>query len=353
MRVASILGARPQFVKAAALSRAFTAAGIDERIIHTGQHYDHDMSQAFFDEFGLPTPWRNLGVGSASGPVQTGRMLVGIAESLVEAEPDVVVVPGDTNSTLAGALAAVQLGIPVAHVEAGLRSFRRDMPEERNRVVADHLAEVLYAPSEQARSWLAAEGLADRTVVVGDVMRDVVEAAGRAIRTQGDPDGDPSNLVVATVHRPANTDDPARLGAIVTALEDLAGAGLHVVLPLHPRTRAALGASLPQGLDVRDPLPHGELLSLVAGARAVVTDSGGLQKEAYWLATPCITLRAETEWVETVEEGWNVLADADGRAITSAVERAAAGHGPREAYGLPGAADRIAADLQRRMTGAG
>lgn len=347
----TVLGARPQFVKAGALSRAYAAVGLEELIVHTGQHYDAGMSDIFFDELEIPPPWRHLGIGSHSAPVQTGRMLEALEEALRAADPDVVVVPGDTNSTLAGALAAAQLGLPVAHVEAGLRSFNRSMPEERNRILTDHLADALYAPSQRAVQWLTAEGLVQGVELVGDVMRDVLEwqLARRNDRVREPNGSTPMKLIVATIHRPSNTDDPERLRAILAALEELGAEGLNVVLPLHPRTHARLRGWSPTAVRVVDPLSHRELLELVRSARAVVTDSGGLQKEAYWLGVPCVTLRAETEWVETVYEGWNALVDADTDALVAAVREPVSGFGSRGAYGPPGASRRIAASLAERF----
>lgn len=347
MRIVTVLGARPQFVKAGALSRAYAAAGLDELIVHTGQHYDPGMSDVFFNELEIPKPWRHLGIGSHSAPVQTGRMLQELDDALREAAPDVVVVPGDTNSTLAGALAAAQLGLPVAHVEAGLRSFNRAMPEERNRVLTDHVADALYAPSQRAVQWLAAEGIVTGVELVGDVMRDVLD--WQLSRLVGPTSQDTVNAVdrvVVTIHRPLNTDNPERLRRILRALDKLGALGLDVVLPLHPRTRTRIEGWSPPTVRVVEPMGHRELLSLVRTARAVITDSGGIQKEAYWLGVPCITLRAETEWVETVEEGWNVLVDADTDAIVRGASSPAHGCVVREAYGAPGSAARIAQHLR-------
>ncbi|HEX9889447.1 MAG TPA: UDP-N-acetylglucosamine 2-epimerase (non-hydrolyzing) [Nitriliruptorales bacterium] len=350
MRVVTVVGARPQFIKVSPLARALDERGVDHLIVHTGQHYDAAMSDDLFEEFALPQPWRHLGVGSAPAPIQVGEMLVRLSPVLEEAQPDVVIVPGDTNSTLAGALAAAQLGLPVAHVEAGLRSFRRDMPEERNRVLTDHLAHVLYAPSQRSVDWLAAEGIQHGVVLAGDVMRDVLawqlgrEDSGGLDRLGLEPGG----YVLATVHRPRNADDRERREAIVRGLGAIAETW-PVVLPVHPRTRRNL-AELPRGVRAIDPLGHRDVVELAASARAVVTDSGGLQKEAYWLGVPCVTLRAETEWVETVEQGWNTLVDADERAIVAAVTRPASGTDDRDAYGTLGAADRIVDDLMARFS---
>ncbi|HEX7050665.1 MAG TPA: UDP-N-acetylglucosamine 2-epimerase (non-hydrolyzing) [Longimicrobiales bacterium] len=320
MKVLTVVGARPQFVKAAPLSRALATDGISEILVHTGQHYDHAMAGRFFEELGIRAPDVNLGVGSDSHGRQTARMLEGIEAVLVTEEPDWVVVYGDTNSTLAGALAAAKLHIPVAHIEAGLRSFNRRMPEEVNRVLTDHAAELLFCPTATAVENLRREGFDERRIhLVGDVMYDAaILFAARAehlsdIRERlGLDDG---GYVVATVHRAENTDSPARLSAILCALARVA-AEVPVVLPLHPRTRAAIeryGLALPNSDRVRiiEPVGYLDMLMLLKGARVVATDSGGVQKEAFFAGAPCVTLRTETEWVELVDAGWNRLAPPD------------------------------------------
>ena len=329
MKIASVVGARPQFVKAAAVSRELREAH-QEILIHTGQHYDARMSQVFFDELHIPAPDLNLEVGSGSHGAQTAAMLIGLEEAFELEAPDRVLVYGDTNSTLAGALAAAKLDIPVAHVEAGLRSFNRGMPEEVNRVVADHLSDQLFCPSSVAVANLEMEGITDGVHLVGDVMADVLAWALEEIGDSGSETLDelglrPGDYLLATVHRAENTGDPARLDGIVAAL---AGVGEPVVLPLHPRTRKVLarhaaGVDPFAGTSVRcvEPVAYLEMMRLVRGARGILTDSGGLQKEAYWLKRPCITLRDETEWVETVDTGWNVLAGADTAEILGWVER--------------------------------
>ena len=314
MDVISVVGARPQFVKLAPMERAFLNVGAAHRTIHTGQHYDHAMSEGFFETLGIEPPTWNLGVGSGNHGAQTGAMLDEIEKVLIDADPDCVVVYGDTNSTLAAAIAAVKLHLPVAHLEAGLRSFNRRMPEEHNRVLTDHAADLLLAPTEVAASHLAEEGLADRTVVVGDVMVDVLlEAAERSVGIDiGWPDGiTDAPYVLATIHRAENTDDPHRLASIIDAL---AGLDLPVVLPVHPRVRALAadrGLELASGSLVPvEPLDYDRMIAAVRGATAVATDSGGLQKEAFVLGTPTTTIRTETEWVETLVDGWNVLSPA-------------------------------------------
>lgn len=315
MQILSVVGARPQFVKLAPIARTCAERGIDHIIVHTGQHYDPLLSSVFFRDLGIPEPDVNLGIGSASHGAQTGAMLAAIDGLLAERRPDWVLVYGDTNSTLAGALAAVKLHVPVAHLEAGLRSFNRAMPEEINRVLTDHASDLLLAPTEVAVRHLAAEGLTDRTVLVGDVMTDVVLEMRERLSDQAPPlvedlDVQAGEYSLATIHRAENTDDPARLGAI---LEALAMVDHPVVLIAHPRLTAKcreFGLSLRQGsLVPHDPLPYPQLVSAVLRARGVITDSGGLQKEAFLLRTSCTTVRPETEWVETVELGWNVLVE--------------------------------------------
>lgn len=311
MRVMSVVGARPQFVKLAPVAEALAAAGVEHDIVHTGQHYDPGMSDVFFADLRIPAPDVHLAVGSASHGKQTGAMLEGLEQVMLDRRPDWVLVYGDTNSTLAAALAAVKIHVPVAHLEAGLRSFNRRMPEEHNRVLTDHAADLLLAPTEIAMGHLADEGLADRSVLVGDVMTDVCLRVRDAALADGitPPAGLPhGGYLAATIHRAENTDDPERLRAIV---EGLAGVSMPVLLMAHPRLRARCdehGIPLDQGsLRVVDPLPYPEMVAAVVGAHGVVTDSGGLQKEAYLLERPCTTLRTETEWVETLEHGWNVL----------------------------------------------
>lgn len=315
MKVMSIVGARPQLVKLAPVSRAFAATEHEHLIVHTGQHYDAQLSDVFFSGLGIPAPDLHLGVGSGSHGVQTGAVLSGLDPALDEHRPDWVLVYGDTNSTLAGALSAVKQHLPVAHLEAGLRSFNRRMPEEHNRVLTDHAADLLLAPTEEAMKHLAAEGLGERSRLVGDVMVDVcltvrdAVLAGEALTPQLPRGIDPDQpYVVATLHRPDNTDDPDVLRSLVQAL---ALAPTQVALLAHPRLLARagdFGIDLAVGsIKVGTPLPYAGLIGAVLGSAGVVTDSGGLQKEAFLLGRPCTTLRPETEWVETLEDGWNVL----------------------------------------------
>ena len=312
MRIVSVVGARPQFIKAAVVSRALRALpGIGEVLVHTGQHYDANMSEVFFSELAIPAPQYNLGIGSGPHGQQTGRMLEALEETIRKEAPDAVLVYGDTNSTLAAALAAAKLQVPVAHVEAGLRSFNRAMPEEINRVVADHLSSLLFAPTQAAVKNLAREGIAMSTIrLTGDVMFD---AALYYAANAGSASAIPRRLVLergqfalATIHRAENTDSAPRLNAIVEGLETLARK-LQVVFPVHPRTRQALGGKDVKGVRLIDPVGYLDMMWLQQNARLIVTDSGGVQKEAYFHGVPCATLRDETEWVELVESGWNTL----------------------------------------------
>ncbi|MBI3926093.1 MAG: UDP-N-acetylglucosamine 2-epimerase (non-hydrolyzing) [Armatimonadetes bacterium] len=310
-----IVGARPQFIKLAPLLR-LVRPPLEAVLVHTGQHYDPEMSENFFREFSLPDPDHHLGVGSATHGVQTGRIMERLDPVLLKEKPAMVVVFGDTNSTLAGALCAAKQKIPVAHVEAGLRSFTR-IPEEINRRLTDHLAALLLAPSEVARRNLEREGIIRGVRVVGDIGLDAVQ---RALERPGSSGIDPPYLVL-TLHREENTDDPSRLASI---LDSLRHSQERVIFPCHPRTRAVLEANgLEKGLgsiEPGQPVGYTEMLRLVRDARLLLTDSGGLQKEAYYLGVPCLTLRGSTEWVETVENGWNRLVDADPSAIRAGLE---------------------------------
>lgn len=322
MKVVSVVGARPQFIKAAAVSRILRRQH-REILLHTGQHYDDLMSDVFFRELDLPPPDVNLGVGSASHGRQTGEMLIGIERVLLEERPDRVLVYGDTNSTLAGALAAAKLGIPLAHVEAGLRSFNRAMPEEINRIVADRLSDLLFCPTQTAVENLAREGITSGVHWVGDVMYDLLLQSLPLAERRSDIlerlGLGPGTYLLATVHRAGNTDVRENLSAIIAGLNAV---GETVVFPLHPRTRHALAQwGIAPGENVRliEPVGYLDMLILEKNARLILTDSGGVQKEAYWLGIPCLTLREETEWVETVEAGWNVLVGTSPERIVEAV----------------------------------
>jgi UDP-N-acetylglucosamine 2-epimerase (non-hydrolysing)/UDP-GlcNAc3NAcA epimerase len=348
VRIVTVIGNRPQFVKAAAVSQRLRERA-EEVLVHTGQHYDDELSRVFFDELQLPRPEHRLELGGGTNTGQTARMLVALEPLLADERPDAVLVYGDTNSTLAGALAGAQAGIPVAHVEAGMRSYDRAMPEELNRVLADHAASLLLCSSEAAAETLRGERVAGEVAVVGDVMVDVFSLlAPRADAATLERLGmEPGGYLLVTAHRAGNVDDPARLRALVDLLRGLPGP---VVLPLHPRTRARLEqAGLLGSLDgvvLAPPLGYLEFTALLLGARRVLTDSGGVQKEAYLAGVPCITLRATTEWRETVEAGWNVLVDLDADAARAALER----EPPRERpplYGDGRAGERVVEALLR------
>ncbi len=323
-RIVTIIGARPQIIKAAAVSRAVQAhfsSQIEEHILHTGQHYDSNMSEVFFRELGVPEPMYNLHVGSASHGVQTARMIEGIEAVLMQTHYDGVLVYGDTNSTLAAAVAASKLQVPIFHVEAGLRSFNMSMPEEINRIVCDRLSSLLFAPTTTAVRNLEAEGMTKGVVLSGDVMYDNSLYFGKtACGCKTD-----RPFVLATVHRPANTDNEEHLRSIVRALQDIAKTGMDVVVPLHPRTKKRIEDLRLNTDDLRiiEPASFLEMIALEKNAAVVLTDSGGVQKEAFFYGTPCVILRPETEWVEIVEAGAGILADADYERIMAAYEQLA------------------------------
>jgi UDP-GlcNAc3NAcA epimerase len=346
VKILTVVGNRPQFIKAAAVSGPLRECH-EEILVHTGQHYDDSLSRVFFAELGLARPDRELGIGGGSNTQQTARMLAALEPLLAELAPDAALVYGDTNSTLAGALAAAQAQLPLIHVEAGMRSFDRTMPEELNRVLADHIATLLLCPSDTAAANVEAESVVGRVAVVGDVMVDVAQ------RRQPSARRDDTILAAAgiargeylllTAHRAGNVDDPTRLLALVRLIAALPGP---VVVPLHPRTRARLvDAGLLDeleridGLRVLEPLGYVEFSALLCQSRAVVTDSGGVQKEAYLAGVPCVTLRANTEWVETVETGWNTLVDLDPAAALAALSAPPPAERP-QLYGDGHAAER-------------
>jgi UDP-N-acetylglucosamine 2-epimerase (non-hydrolysing)/UDP-GlcNAc3NAcA epimerase len=350
--VLTVIGNRPQFIKAAAVSAPLRAVA-REILVHTGQHYDDGLSRIFFDELELPRPEHHLQLGGGTNTDQTARMLAALGPLLAAERPALVLVYGDTNSTLAGALAAAQAGIPVAHVEAGMRSYDRTMPEELNRVLTDHASDLLLCSSEAPAAILRGEGVRGEIEVVGDVMVDVAQLLGprAAARTEvlerfGVA---PGGFLLATAHRPGNVDDPARLAALVELLATMPGP---VVLPLHPRTAARLDAAgLRERLErvvLAPPLGYLDFTALLHHARAVLTDSGGVQKEAYLAGVPCVTLRSTTEWTETVEAGWNVLVDLDAAAARAALEREPPAERP-PLYGDGRAGERVVAALARRM----
>ena len=348
MRIVTVIGNRPQFVKAAAVSLRLRQ-NHEELLVHTGQHYDDELSRIFFDELGIPAPDRQLAIHDGTNTSQTARMLAALEPELEALNPDLVLVYGDTNSTLAGALAAAQRKIPVAHVEAGMRSFDRTMPEELNRVLTDHASDLLLCSTETAVANLRDESVAGRVELVGDAMADVTlqfaPLAEERSRALGDHRVEPGGYVLVTAHRAGNVDTPERLERLVSILEALP---LPAVQPLHPRTRARLQAApellarveaAPE-LRLTAPLGYLDTLKLARHARAVLTDSGGLQKEAYLLETPCVTLRPSTEWVETVESGWNVLVDLDREAAIAALDRTVPDERP-DLYGGGQAGERI------------
>ncbi len=334
MRIVSIVGARPQFVKVATVSRAIAThnkTGADptfeEKLVHTGQHYDDNMSAVFFEELEIPEPAYNLGVGSGTHGQQTGRMLERIEQVLLNEKPEWVLVYGDTNSTLAGALAAAKLHVPVAHVEAGLRSFVRTMPEEINRVVTDHVCDLLFCPTPTAVTNLAREGINNGVHQVGDVMYDSTLFYARKVaprqqdmlRRLGIA---PKSFYLATVHRAENTDDRKQLSSIFEAFSEIGTQACPVIVPLHPRTVKYMqqyGIRVSDAVTIIRPVSYLEMIVLEKNACRILTDSGGVQKEAFFLGVPCVTLREETEWVETVEAGRNILAGADRQAIMAAV----------------------------------
>jgi len=327
MRICSIVGARPQFVKLAVICRAAAKCGSwTHRIIHTGQHYDASLSAVFFEELTIPRPDHDLGVGSGTHGEQTGEMMKRLEPILAAEKPDWVLLYGDTNSTLAGAVVAAKLGLRSAHIEAGLRSHRRSMPEEINRVVADHLGDLLLCPTESAVDNLRKEGLGGRAILTGDVMFDASILYRAAAEQRGGELSEtwrPGEFALATVHRAENTDDAERLGAIASALDRIARTMCPVVWPVHPRTRKRLGETgcLTGRVTTIEPVSYFEMLLLEGRARLILTDSGGVQKEAYFFRVPCITLRDETEWVETLENGCNVLAGAGEEQITRAAAK--------------------------------
>lgn len=361
MHIVTVVGARPQFVKAAVLSRRLLKGDfptIRDTIVHTGQHYDHAMSGSFFTDLGMPAPAVNLNVGSGPHGAQTGAIMAGLESALPDLRPDLILVYGDTNSTLAAALVAAKAGIALAHVEAGLRSFRRAMPEEINRVVTDRLSDYLFCPSEKAAAQLRLEGCAKGIHVCGDVMYDSF------LHYRAHPDAKAAvakhglqsrQFALVTLHRAENTDDPDRLALLFGALATVARR-MSVLLPLHPRTRQAiarLGIVPAAAITILEPLPYAETIGLVAEAAVVATDSGGLQKEAFFGATPCVTLRDETEWVETVEVGWNQLMPQGGAdAVAASILQAAEGRSdtpPPPLFGTGDAGGEILAQLQKHQ----
>lgn len=357
MKIMSVVGARPQFVKAAPMARALkeyqdrAVSPVRHVLVHTGQHYDYKMSEVFFEQLGIPAPDYHLAAGSGSHGQQTGVMLERLERVLLDEKPDTVVVYGDTNTTLAGALAAVKLHYPLAHVEAGLRSYNRRMAEEINRIVTDHVADILFCPTALARDNLSREGITRGVHLVGNVMYDSllysVDVARRTSMVLRDLGLTPGRYYLATIHRAENTEELPRLKGIFLALRRLGErTGLPVLCPLHPRTRGVLESagvlSLASSLCLLEPMPYFDFIMLEAHAASILTDSGGVQEEAYCLRVPCVTLRDDTERVETVESGWNVLAGADSERIVRSVMEPSPRGEWRDLYGGGQAARRIA-----------
>jgi UDP-N-acetylglucosamine 2-epimerase len=350
MKILSVIGARPQFIKAAAVSRALgTCPGLQDILVHTGQHYDENMSDIFFRQLRIPEPDYNLEVGSGSHAVQTGLMLKGVEEILLKEKPDCTLVYGDTNSTLAGALASAKLHIPVAHVEAGLRSFNRIMPEEINRIVTDRISDILFAPTLTAVRNLRNEGLENNTVLSGDVMldsvlfyKDMVMAERESYQTTGLP----QQYLLATIHRAENTDNKENLKNIFSAFATLS---LPVILPVHPRTARLLKSDIgiPPNVMIIDPVGYLQMILLTLDAAKVLTDSGGLQKEAYFLGKQCITIRTETEWVETLHDNWNIVTGTDPVKISEAVHALKPQAPRQDNFGNGSSAKIIVSELNR------
>jgi UDP-GlcNAc3NAcA epimerase len=346
-----VVGARPNFMKIAAVMRAMRSQAdvFEQFLIHTGQHYDDNMSRVFFEETQLPDPDLNLGIGSGTHAEQTAKVMLAIEPILLKRHPDWVTVIGDVNSTLAAALACAKVGIRVAHIEAGLRSFDRAMPEEINRLLTDRLSQLLLCPSAVAAENLLGEGISDGVHVVGDVLYDAMlqfmPAADRIVSPAESLGLGPGEYAVATIHRAGNTDDPQRLSRIVRCLE---AADIPVIFPVHPRTSAALrgiGGAAPVNIRTLEPVSYLAMLRLERDARLILTDSGGVQREAFWLGVPCITLRDQTEWVETVSTGWNQLVGVDPDRVRTAAARAKPTERPPQCYGDGHTAERIAALL--------
>ena len=349
MKIMTIIGARPQFIKAAPVSVALREAGLTEFILHTGQHYDTMMSDVFFDDMRIPKPDLNIDVGSSHHGHQTGQMLIRIEQVLMDVSPDKVLIYGDTNSTLAGALASRKLHIPLAHIEAGLRSFNRTMPEETNRIVADHCADILFCPTQTAIDNLRKEGITEGVHLVGDTMVDAlmqfITVAEKKSSILTDLDLQIGDYYLATVHRPYNTDDSDKLAKIVTALNSL---DKRVIFPLPPRTRKKFvnqyGEPFTDNWDniqLIEPLGYLDMLLLEKNARMILTDSGGIQKEAYILGVPCITLRPETEWIETVSAGWNTIVGTDIDKIIASTQQPIPLESPDPVFGKGDAAKEI------------
>lgn len=350
--ILTVIGARPQFIKAAVVSKAFAESKIDEKIIHTGQHYDERMSQIFWSEMGIPKPFKNLQAGSGSHARQTGEMMVGIEDISIELKPDAIMVYGDTNSTIAAALVASKLHIPLVHIEAGLRSFNMKMPEEVNRIVTDRLSNFLFCSSAEGVTQLAKEGITENVFDVGDVMYDAqlifTPLAKSTVQLTSILPFAPQPFVLATIHRPSNTDDPQNLASIVGAFESF---NMPVLWPVHPRNKNMLAnLHIPANLYTIDPLSYFEMQVAVESCARICTDSGGLQKEAYWAKKPCITLREETEWVETVHDNWNIITGPSLPNIQNAFAQTVNAQTWTPLYGDGRAAQKIASVIKNHIS---
>ncbi|AIY78799.1 UDP-N-acetylglucosamine 2-epimerase [Clostridium botulinum 202F] len=337
MKVLTVIGARPQFIKAATVSNKIRKNGNSEILVHTGQHYDNNMSDIFFEELGIPKPDYNLNIGSSNHGNQTGSMLCALEDIYLKEKPDMVLVYGDTNSTLAGSLCASKLLIPVAHVEAGLRSFNKAMPEEQNRILTDHISDLLFAPTLTAVKNLATENIIKGVYNAGDVMYDAInlfkEKAKEISNITETLDLTPNSYILSTIHRAENTNSLERLTSIIKALSEC---NKKIILPLHPRTKKFISKynlHVGDNIKIIDPVGYLEMISLQENSAKIVTDSGGVQKEAYFLKKPCITMRDETEWIETVENGWNVIVGSDSNKILNAIENFNPTGTPASAFG--------------------
>lgn len=356
MKIVTVVGARPQFIKSAPVSKAITNAGHQEYLLHTGQHYDYGMSKIFFDEMGIQEPAINLGVGSGTHAQQASKMLVGIEKVLMSHKPDIVLVYGDTNSTLAGALATAKLQINLAHIEAGLRSYNRLMPEEHNRVLTDHCSNLLFCPTKTAVDNLAREGILNGVHLVGDTMYDAVlqfgEIAKRNSKILQTLKINPNEYLLTTIHRAYNTDTPEVLSEILSVFRQVDEI---IVFPIHPRTLHAINVrnlQIPVNVKVIDPVGYLDMLMLEQNARAILTDSGGMQKEAYFFQIPCLTLRPETEWIETLASGWNHLVGVDADIINDAIRNLETpNRSPVQAFGDGFAANKIVSIISNCMAG--
>ena len=355
MTVMTVLGARPQFIKAAPVCFALKDAGVDETIIHTGQHYDDVMSKTFFDEMSIPNPKYNLKVGSGSHAQQTARIMESLEEVFANHRPKAIIVYGDTNTTLSASITACKMGIPIYHVEAGLRSYNKSMPEEHNRILTDHCSDFLFCPTETARQNLKLENLINNVHLVGDTMLDATKMFTTIAANKSEIINklflNNEHFILATVHRPYNTDDAGTLQKIIDALSKI---DEKVILPVHPRLRNKLdefNIIFPKNIHPTEPLGYLDTLILERNARVIVTDSGGLQKEAYFQSTPCVTLRPETEWTETLESDWNRLAWNSEEEIVSAVEKSLNSHPTSQPphFGDGKAANKIAEIIKKSM----